>query len=55
MPMIDVYATGGTFTDKHQLAQDLALAVMRWESGARSPKARFSTGPGTAQPFPSPS
>jgi phenylpyruvate tautomerase PptA (4-oxalocrotonate tautomerase family) len=31
MPMIDVYATGGTFSDKHTLARDLAAAVMRWE------------------------
>ncbi len=31
MPMIDVYATEGTFSDKHALAQDLAKAVMRWE------------------------
>jgi phenylpyruvate tautomerase PptA (4-oxalocrotonate tautomerase family) len=31
MPMIDVYAAGGTFSDKHTLAQDLAKAVMRWE------------------------
>ena len=31
MPMIDVYATEGTFADKHRLAQDLAKAVMRWE------------------------
>jgi phenylpyruvate tautomerase PptA (4-oxalocrotonate tautomerase family) len=31
MPMIDVYATTGTFVNKHQLAQDLAKAVMRWE------------------------
>jgi phenylpyruvate tautomerase PptA (4-oxalocrotonate tautomerase family) len=31
MPMIDVYATEGTFSQKHQLAQDLAAAVMRWE------------------------
>jgi phenylpyruvate tautomerase PptA (4-oxalocrotonate tautomerase family) len=31
MPMIDVYATKGTFNDKHGLAQDLANAVMRWE------------------------
>jgi len=31
MPMIDVYATEGTFTNKHTLAQDLAKAVMRWE------------------------
>jgi phenylpyruvate tautomerase PptA (4-oxalocrotonate tautomerase family) len=29
--MIDVYATEGTFTDKHSLAKDLAGAVMRWE------------------------
>ena len=28
MPMIDVYATAGTFADKHQLAVDLATAVM---------------------------
>ena len=31
MPMIDVYATEGMFSDKHTLAQDLAKAVMRWE------------------------
>lgn len=31
MPMIDVYATSGTFADKHTLAQDLAKAVMKWE------------------------
>jgi phenylpyruvate tautomerase PptA (4-oxalocrotonate tautomerase family) len=31
MPMIDVYAAGGTFADKHALAQELASAVMRWE------------------------
>src|SRR3984885_8389931 len=31
MPMIDVYATAGTFADKHALAQNLAAAVMRWE------------------------
>ena len=31
MPMIDVYATTGTFKEKHSLAQDLAAAVMRWE------------------------
>jgi phenylpyruvate tautomerase PptA (4-oxalocrotonate tautomerase family) len=29
--MIDVYAAAGTFPDRHQLAQDLAEAVMRWE------------------------
>jgi phenylpyruvate tautomerase PptA (4-oxalocrotonate tautomerase family) len=29
--MIDVYATEGTFTRPHDLARDLAAAVMRWE------------------------
>jgi len=29
--MIDVYATVGTFDSKHELARDLAQAVMRWE------------------------
>jgi len=32
MPMIDIYATVGTFADKHSLARDLASAVMRWEA-----------------------
>jgi hypothetical protein len=32
MPTIDVYAIAGTFSDKHSLAQDLAKAVMKWES-----------------------
>jgi phenylpyruvate tautomerase PptA (4-oxalocrotonate tautomerase family) len=31
MPMIDVYATTGTFADKSSLAQALAKAMMRWE------------------------
>ena len=31
MPMIDVYATVGTFDSKRELARDLAQAVMRWE------------------------
>jgi phenylpyruvate tautomerase PptA (4-oxalocrotonate tautomerase family) len=31
MPMIDVYAAQGTFSDKKTLARDLAAAVMRWE------------------------
>jgi phenylpyruvate tautomerase PptA (4-oxalocrotonate tautomerase family) len=31
MPMIDVYAAEGTFPDRHELARDLATAVMRWE------------------------
>jgi phenylpyruvate tautomerase PptA (4-oxalocrotonate tautomerase family) len=29
--MIDVYASEGTFADKHNLARELASAVMRWE------------------------
>src|SRR5580704_3493469 len=29
--MIDVYATEATFTNPHDLARDLAAAVMRWE------------------------
>ena len=32
MPMIDVYANAGMFTEKHELARDLARAVMRWEA-----------------------
>jgi phenylpyruvate tautomerase PptA (4-oxalocrotonate tautomerase family) len=31
MPMVDVYARTGTFADKHQLAVDLAAAVMKVE------------------------
>jgi len=31
MPMIDIYAAAGTFADKHQLAVDLATAVMTIE------------------------
>jgi phenylpyruvate tautomerase PptA (4-oxalocrotonate tautomerase family) len=31
MPMIDVYAVEGTFSDRKTLAVDLAKAVMRWE------------------------
>jgi len=31
VPMIDVYSTEGTFAEKHDLARDLAAAVMRWE------------------------
>jgi phenylpyruvate tautomerase PptA (4-oxalocrotonate tautomerase family) len=37
MPMIDVYATEGTFNDKHMLAQNLAKAVMRWEKVPQIP------------------
>jgi len=31
VPMIDVYATQGTFKDRKTLAKNLAAAVMRWE------------------------
>ena len=31
MPMVDVYAAAGTFPDSHQLAVDLASAVMQVE------------------------
>jgi phenylpyruvate tautomerase PptA (4-oxalocrotonate tautomerase family) len=31
MPMIDVCAAAGTFSDSHALARDLAVAVMHWE------------------------
>jgi phenylpyruvate tautomerase PptA (4-oxalocrotonate tautomerase family) len=31
MPMIDVYAAAGTFTNRSRLAKDLATAMMRWE------------------------
>ncbi|MCU1495084.1 MAG: hypothetical protein JWO62_2848 [Acidimicrobiaceae bacterium] len=31
MPMIDLFATAGTFDDKKALARELAATVMRWE------------------------
>jgi phenylpyruvate tautomerase PptA (4-oxalocrotonate tautomerase family) len=43
MPMIDVYATDGTFDEKHKLAQDLAGAVMRWEQVPDLPLFRNNT------------
>jgi phenylpyruvate tautomerase PptA (4-oxalocrotonate tautomerase family) len=43
MPMIDVYATTGTFPDKHSLAKDLAAAVMRWEKVPNLPLFRKNT------------
>jgi phenylpyruvate tautomerase PptA (4-oxalocrotonate tautomerase family) len=43
MPMIDVYASAGTFADKHALAQDLAAAVMRWEKVPNLPLFRKNT------------
>lgn len=43
MPMIDVYATAGTFADKHQLAIDLATAVMTVEQVPNIPMFRQNT------------
>ena len=43
MPMIDVYATAGTFADKHQLAVDLAAAVMAVEEVPDIPMFRQNT------------
>jgi phenylpyruvate tautomerase PptA (4-oxalocrotonate tautomerase family) len=41
--MIDVYATTGTFADKHQLAADLASTVMRVEQVPDIPMFRKNT------------
>ena len=43
MPMIDAYATTGTFADTHQLAQDLATAVMTIEQVPNIPMYRKNT------------
>ena len=43
MPMIDVYATTGTFKDRERLARDLAAAVMRWEGVPDIPLFRNNT------------
>jgi phenylpyruvate tautomerase PptA (4-oxalocrotonate tautomerase family) len=43
MPMIDVYATAGTFADAHQLAADLAAAVMAVEQVPDIPMFRQNT------------
>ncbi|MFD7155505.1 4-oxalocrotonate tautomerase family protein [Kribbella sp. NPDC059898] len=43
MPMIDVYARAGTFGDKHQLAVDLATALMRIEEVPDIPMFRQNT------------
>lgn len=43
MPMIDVYATAGTFPDKHRLAADLATAVMTVEQVPDIPMFRQNT------------
>jgi phenylpyruvate tautomerase PptA (4-oxalocrotonate tautomerase family) len=43
MPMIDVYATTGTFADKHQLAVDLATTLMVIEGVPDIPMFRQNT------------
>ena len=43
MPMIDVYATAGTFTDQHQLAADLAAILMAIEQVPDIPMFRQNT------------
>src|SRR3978361_1887263 len=43
MPMIDVYATTGTFNDKRQLASDLATTVMTIEAVPNIPMFRQNT------------
>jgi phenylpyruvate tautomerase PptA (4-oxalocrotonate tautomerase family) len=43
MPMIDVYATEGTFADKHQLAIDLATTLMTIEQVPDIPMFRQNT------------
>jgi phenylpyruvate tautomerase PptA (4-oxalocrotonate tautomerase family) len=43
MPMIDVYATAGTFADKHRLAVDLATALMTIEQVPNIPMFRQNT------------
>lgn len=43
MPMIDVYATAGTFADKHQLAKDLAATLRVIEGVPDIPMFRQNT------------
>ena len=43
MPMIDVYATAGTFPDQHQLAAGLAAALMTIEQVPDIPMFRQNT------------
>ena len=43
MPMIDVYATAGTFTDKHKLAANLAATLMAIEKVPDIPMFRQNT------------
>src|SRR6476646_9389843 len=43
MPMIDVYATAGTFSDPHQVAVDLASTLMEIEQVPDIPMFRQNT------------
>jgi phenylpyruvate tautomerase PptA (4-oxalocrotonate tautomerase family) len=43
VPMIDVYATTGTFADPHQLAHDLATTLMKIEQVPYIPMFRQNT------------
>ena len=43
MPMIDTYASAGTFADKHKLAVDLASTLMRIEQVPDIPMFRKNT------------
>jgi phenylpyruvate tautomerase PptA (4-oxalocrotonate tautomerase family) len=43
MPMIDAYAAAGTFADKHELARNLAAAVMAIEQVPDIPMFRKNT------------
>jgi hypothetical protein len=43
MPMIDVYASAGMFSNKHQLAIDLATTVMTIEQVPNIPMFRQNT------------
>jgi phenylpyruvate tautomerase PptA (4-oxalocrotonate tautomerase family) len=43
VPMIDLYAAAGTFADRHQLAVDLATAVMTIEQVPNIPMFRRNT------------
>jgi phenylpyruvate tautomerase PptA (4-oxalocrotonate tautomerase family) len=43
MPMIDVYATAGTFADEHKLAADLAETLMAVEEVPNIPMFRQNT------------
>lgn len=43
MPMIDIYATAGTFADKHKLASDAAVTIMTIEQVPNIPMFRQNT------------